>query len=603
MIQKLLEIIFNRENSEITMSKKPFHILSALLTVFTLQACLEDNTYIYETAPQHPPGGVDFIDTNLGEGISGTIEVTRAENESSFSSYMVRWGIGGAIAGNGGEFFIAKINKNRAAITYELPVNTVVTEGVDSIVVNSYNAKGESEPVATFIHNFVNIPPIADTRPRNFVSTDDEGTAKINADFSFDAANDESEIDYYYLRFAGADGCPLVERPVSAAYQAVGASISDIIDLDYPPNDATNLLILTGTEFGEYVEDDCSNYVSAPLDTWSYIDYTLPARMPASAVEVTDTSEGIDIELQIDVSPAQYEFDVEKYAVYLGECTYIDDIPKGGGSLTHQITYEQYMETDPLKPYDSYPYRLVTVTPVTATPDDAIDVPHGQDCPHFSQVEEDIDGVQGITYGKTYKENSGEWYLIYHVDQSEVDALMSHYDYVRDGLPYFATASDNWDAQCLQVSGASVSKISCNATDPSQRFRMVASENPERPDAFYIQSVVDGRCFNRSDEDIADAWSLVDCDNSRGQQMDLVYVAPTVEDPEAPPVSTYVAERKQILMRVSSADQSQQSCAESTSGQNNVFGNWDNCTATSGVYWQFWREAMPSERRSFNPAL
>lgn len=557
------------------MNIKPYYILSAIFLLFALQGCLEDNTYIYETPPQQSPVGVSFTDTSLGEGVGGSIEIERAVDESSFSSYLIRWGIGEVAAGNGAEYFIAKINKNRQGeiITHELAPNTPVPEGVDSIVVSAYNAKGESAPVSVLIDNFIGVTPSATTRPTNFVAEDQEATAQIVSDFSFEAAEDETDIEYYYLRFAGPDGCPLVGETAAPAYAAGSEPvIADLLDLGYPPNEATNLLVITGTEFGEYTEADCANYTKAPVDTWSVIDYNIQARMPPSAVAVTDIDEGVDIELQIDVTPAQYEFDVRHYSVYLGSCVHIADLPKGGGRLNYSLTYDQYMETDPFLPFDYFPNRQVIV------------ISDGEHC------------GQNPRLGANYEENSGEWYLIYHVNPSEVSSIISHYNGPRDGLPYNETGSNSWDAQCLQSTGLSVITTSCLAAEPSQRFRVVSAGDISNENAFFIQSLVDGQCFTRGDADTADAWSITDCNNSDSQKMDLVYIPAEGEEPGSS-ASFYRNDR--IVMRANRTGSEQQSCAASDN-TGEIFGTWDNCATASGTHWQFWPSAIPSARRGFN---
>ncbi|MCG8668315.1 MAG: hypothetical protein MI867_02795, partial [Pseudomonadales bacterium] len=142
------------------MNRKPIGYLAAVAATFVMQGCLEDASYRFETPPNAAPLAILFTDTSLGEGIGGAIEVTRAVDEASFSSYMIRWGTDGLPAGdasgtmlNGELNFIAKINKQRDEIIHYIPADTPIPEGVNSIVVSSHNALGESDFVAVDIDN------------------------------------------------------------------------------------------------------------------------------------------------------------------------------------------------------------------------------------------------------------------------------------------------------------------------------------------------------------------------------------------------------------------------------------------------------------------
>lgn len=551
------------------MNKKPLAILSATFATLLLQGCLEDNSYIYDTPPQFPPVAIIFEDTSLSEGIGGPIQVTRAVDESSFSAYIIRWGTGLVAAGNeqgimedGNLNFIAKITKDQPDIVHYLAPNTPIPPGVDSIVVSAHNALGESTLVAAEIINLVENPRTPETRASGFSATDSEPTARITADLAFTPALDQEDIEKYYIRYAGQDGCPLAGEPISSYPASDLPQISDFVEMGLPPNSATNLLIVSGGEFGEHAEDDCANYIAAPEGTWNDINYNLPATEKPSDVIVTDVDPGLAIDLEIHVAPAQYELDIRHYAVYLGEeenCTFIGNLPKGGGTIHHQLTFAEYNESIPhpnFSFYTIYPNRTVTV------------VSDGESCDQLSRL------------GKTYTENSGNWHLIHHVNGTETTEINNHYDSIQ--FEYHPDIFNDWDPQCVQVNGTDLEVADCNQGDGRQRFTVVSLEDPENSNLYTIQSLYNQNCFQRSADDGEHDWFLAPCDGGIGQSMEIT------------PDATDANHRKITAYRITSI--TDQSCATASSGRNDVYGTWNNCDATSDIQWQFWPKARPSDR-------
>ena len=560
------------------MNRKPFAFLTAIVAPLFLQGCLEDlQPPIYNSPPTSPPIAVEFVDTSLGEGIGGAIEITRAADESSFASYMIRWGTAGVPAGDaqgimldGNLNFIARVSKTRAEAVYYLPAETDIPEGVDSIVVSSYNPLGESGVVSVLIDNLIDLPRTPETRASNLTVSDSNEFAIIDASLSFESAFDESDINYYLLRYADDQGCPLPGEPAATYLAGETITISDQLYLGYPPYNARNLLLVTGNDLGEHTEADCNNYISAPEGEWNYIDYNQPAKEAPSALTIEDVNPELALSLEINVSPAQFELDIRHYSVYLGSgshCQLIGQLPKGGGTLTYELSHEEYSETEasPFNPaWVSYPNQIVTV------------VSDGENCFQFPQL------------SATYSEDSGIWHLIYLVEGEETTEINNHYDSI--DIPYDAAINEGWDARCMSVTGTAqdpapeLVTASCNRNDGRQRFAVVTTENSENPDLHTIVSLFNGKCFARTADDGEDNWLLEECDGANAlQHMEL----------ESDGVNL---DNKQIAVYRSAEETA---CAQTGSGRDDVYGEWGNCGATTGVYWQFWQQAMPSERQRF----
>ncbi|MCG8313976.1 MAG: RICIN domain-containing protein [Pseudomonadales bacterium] len=558
------------------MNQKPLAFVLATLVAVLLQGCLEIEPPVWTGKPPFAPLGVSFTDTSLGQGIGGAIEIVRAADESGLASYVIRWGIGGLPAGDedgnltdGSHNFIAQVNKDRADAVFYIAPNTPIPDGVDSIVVTSYNPLGESDDsVYVTIDNLVYIPRTPETRATELSVTDSDETARIYADIAFTPAANQDDIETYFLRYAGEDGCPIGGQTVAEFPATEAFSIAGAIDSGYPPNNATNLLVMSGNSDGEHGEDDCSNYLVAPGDSWNYINYDQPARFAPAAVSVTDVSDGLDVELIIDVEAAQYEIDIRHYSVYLGSggtCTLLGNLPRGGGTLTANVAYEDYALGVPsvFNPaWVTYPNQIITV------------VSDGENCNQYPQLT------------KTYTEFSGDWFLIYHVNPTEAPDIESHYD--RIDIAYDAAIYDDWNADCLQVSLADDTEVvvaACDKQVGQQRFRITSKGDAENLNDYVIQSLYNDLCFQRTNDEGEHDWQMAAC--NEGQSQTMTFTADATE-------TSYLK-----VSTTRTTDPAQSSCTIATSGRDDVFGTWNNCEATTDIFWQFWPQAMPSLRNRF----
>ncbi|MCG8669806.1 MAG: RICIN domain-containing protein, partial [Pseudomonadales bacterium] len=413
------------------------------------------------------------------------------------------------------------------------------------------------------IDNLIYVPRTPETRASNLSVTDNNVFAIIDADLSFDTATNQEDIEFYFLRYADENGCPIAGEPVETYLASDAVSISDSLYMDYPPNNATNLLLVSGNQDGEHAEADCANYISAPEGTWNQIDYNQPARFAPAAVTVTDIDPSLSLNLEIVVEPSQYELDIRHYSVYLGSgagCTLLGQLPKGGGTLSHPLSHEEYLvtESSPFFPdWVSYPNQIITV------------VSDGENC------------FQDPKLSRTYQEDSGVWHLIYLVEGEETSEINSHYNSIR--IPYDPAINPAWDATCMSLDGDNLVTAPCNKDDGKQRFIVRSAENPENVHQHVIESLFSQKCFQRTSAEGENDWLLADCDESSAQQMEL----------RSNGVDLF---NKKIAVNRNATEQS---CATATDGRDDVYGTWNNCDATSGIYWQFWQQAMPSDRQCF----
>lgn len=107
------------------------------------------------SVPRNPPASLNFTDTdflNYGK-IGGTVNVSKASDESDIDSYNIYFGISGTA--KYGTAPIKSLAKSGSDISFTLSENTAVPPGVTHLLAYSSNSKGEnSVPASASIRNY-----------------------------------------------------------------------------------------------------------------------------------------------------------------------------------------------------------------------------------------------------------------------------------------------------------------------------------------------------------------------------------------------------------------------------------------------------------------
>ncbi len=187
-----------------------FKLLPVILAAL-LQGCgVDENIAISEDLPLHKPEGVSFTDEDFTPAeVSGTIQVTRATDETAVSHYTLYWGTSSLekLESNA----IIKLAKDVDNLTYVLPTDTPWPEGARSMLVYTLNQYGEMNDGASSL--------IYDSgRPRyppGGISFDDDDTTAgvVNGTVTVNKAENESDIADYTVYWASSTTQKLSSTP------------------------------------------------------------------------------------------------------------------------------------------------------------------------------------------------------------------------------------------------------------------------------------------------------------------------------------------------------------------------------------------------------
>lgn len=392
---------------------------------------------------------------------------------------------------------------------------------------------------------------------------DISGTAIITT------ALDQSDIEFYRIRYADQNGCPISGEPL-VTLNATGAETlqANITSpqtqpggkLLAPPANATNLLVVSGNKYGEHTEENCANY--RRLSTaWNNINFSFPARYSASKVNVSDLDAGLNLNISVTVQPAINELDIRHYSVYVksystGQCTYLGQIAKGGGSLSYQMNYTTWRS---LLPANSDSATVIAIS-------------DGESC-------------NGYPYNiANLNENSGKWYQIYNMDPAGIKEITDAF-YLFPRIFDKSILSPDTYSSCIEADGDSLKLATCDPYNGGQRFSVV-SANQTNKHFHYIKALSNNKCFYRNDLGTEEAWKLTGCNNSEEQRMELKSTNNNYND-------------KKIAVANVVAGITNWSCATSHNTRTDIFGTWGNCNVGVGIFWQFWEGGYPSRTAQF----
>lgn len=525
---------------------RPIYAGLGLLAVMAITSCgPTDSEYRFRYRPITIPAQVAFTDSLPGHAFGGQITITRGHDDTYDSSaYILRWGLanGAEVLPDGGSTFITRIplvDSNQGdTLRYDLAAPRL-PDGVDKIVVYAANATGEALtgynlPVSNLIAN----PGAPTARAYGIAFTDDDPGLKVRGSGHVAAASSPStrpsNVTYFKVRYAGADGCPLSVSPV-ATLQMPNSSPDMILEFSIPSHrpaaNVHSIVAIAGNTHGEAYEADCSNYVRASLNR---IEEQANAPVPKRVLVSADTDPTEKLSVTITIEPDDERVVRDGYYVKWLR----------GDSCTASEEHIGFVsKSEPL----NNGVRTITFSNLSI-PENAggFAVSAGSPCRNTNPDYEKV----------AFNNIIGPWYQI------------------RLATP---SAGNNGD-ECIAASYSTDELVieGCNASKLEQRFEVTNIPVTGNDDFHQIRSLARNMCFYRSDSDESERWNLKPCDNSRNQQMEL--------KAESQDTRT----QKKIAVRKEIAGLTWWSCAWHPTWADRLVSTWGNCGATAyDIRWYF----------------
>lgn len=324
---------------------------ACLLGAVTLSGCKGADPTRYNAPPTSITEAVTFVDTIQGGGVGGTVTITRAADDNDASAYVIRWGNGDVPVElpAGQSNYIGSIPLTHTA-EQQLSFNFSVLsmpENANSVLVLTSNANGEATSGLSIpVENMIRHPLAPTAQARSLYFSDRGSNVAIFGELSLSTNYYEaSNVSFYNVRYAGADGCILPGEPVFTFRRSTGATHYRFNINRLPPKNATSLVVVTGNVYGEAYLDDCSGYVRSTPEPFNYIyPDTIPYHASRAAYFTgpdTDSTYRLSRTLVIEPSEDERDLSTGYYVNWRNPSGYssscgdrIAYFPKNGGSHT-----------------------------------------------------------------------------------------------------------------------------------------------------------------------------------------------------------------------------------------------------------------------------
>jgi hypothetical protein len=496
---------------------------------------------------------IEFEDKIQGEALGGTISVVRALDDSDASAYILRWGSNGAVAQTNDEFtsnFIHRfeITGGYTDVPYEyqlyIPTPPPVDLNIDSIMVFTTNTVGDNSiGIDVALNNLIEEPLAPIEHPVSVSFEDGDSRVTIQGTIEFQAAVDETSIDFYTIRYADESGCPLQSSAIAIIEQ--GQAYSYTLSARTAPSSARSFVVLASNQYGEAAETDCSEYSASDHTVFNQIVPSMQPYYMAKRVKLSsDSDDTSQFTATLEIQGGNDERDLSTgYYVNLlddstGECSnQIAYFPKIGKRLWHTFEFTSW-----LIPENTTNLLIST----------------GTEC-----------GFAGGEPHRVEINNSrGNWYLIKSVD---TELCLS----AEDSEPTEFPDNDGLSSHLRMVS--------CDAYDTAQRFtvsNLYLNDQPNSYVVYRVASVEKGGCLWRRDNAGEQEWQLMKaCDDSVETQIQIM----SRNDDNGRRNKTMAA-RNQISTDPD-APAWEYSCIVETGDK--LISGWNNCNASNWSLFNF----------------
>ena len=279
--------------------------------------------------PVNAAMSIAFQDTNLvANRLDGTVNITRAANESDVTHYVLYWGQ--SPNAKSVSTPITSLAKTGSNLSFTFPPETMRAASSSHLLVYTQNADGEMFTGASTILVDKGLPENA-AAAIAFTDNDLDG-GRLDGNVIVTKALIDRDISSYVLYWGSSESTKLSSRPFSRLLK--GGSLVTTIFRAVKPTGATHILVFTANEFGEM----------ATGRGVAIIDKGVPVNS-AVALSYTDT-ELIAGRLggTIFISKALNESDLTKYSLYWGKSptsklatTPFATLNKTGANLSHVL--------------------------------------------------------------------------------------------------------------------------------------------------------------------------------------------------------------------------------------------------------------------------
>lgn len=536
-------------------------LLPLLITPIVLTGCKGGNIQI---GPTDPPTSVakkiEFTDIIPGNAIGGFIKVTRADDDSDATSYIVRWGSSYAPAPTSEEFpsnFITRfaISAARTGEPYsqEIYVQAPPSElNIDSILVYTSNSAGEnSTGVGTELINVIDINEAPTVHPVSVTFNDSDDRVSIAGTVNFGAPVDETGITSYVVRLAGETGCPLQGNALGEVAQ--GSAYSLTVPARTVLSASRSIVVLAKNEFGEAYSDDCNAYAHSDPATFNSIvpsdqPYFMANRatfktatgMPTDA-QSADNDDSVRYHAYLTVQSSRDERDLGTgYYINLGDSDgncikpALAFLPPAGGNRI-----DQEVEID-------LPDMAANISKIL--------VSTGTECGFTANP-------NGPPHELALNNHLGDWYQIKSATSGQCLQVM-------DTEPTQIPDNDG-QSNDLRL-------VNCDAQNLAQRFSMQYMGGGNENYDYYVyrvRSEYNGGCLWRRTNTDAQEWQVKkDCSISElGTELQVIARS-----------STNGYRNKTLAVRDAATSPQQFSCAIETADR--LVSGWNNCAGSNSFF-------------------
>ena len=295
--------------------------------------------------PTNAATSVSFTDADLDGGqISGTVNITKASDESDLNDYVLYWGSDATTKQSGTA--IVSVAKSGSNLTYSMPTNTTIptSPAATHLLIFTMNNDGEMATGVSVAITDLGVPINAATS-MSFTDGDSDG-GEISGTLTITKSSDESDLTHYVL-YWGSDSSTKQSGTAITTIAKTGSNVTHNFSADTPiPTSpaATHLLVFTKNADGEMATG-----VSVAIT-----DVGVPANA-ATSVAFTDTDlDGSQLGGTVTISKASSEADVTHYVLYWGSNgttkqsgTPITTIAKTGSNVTYSVSADTSIPSGP----------------------------------------------------------------------------------------------------------------------------------------------------------------------------------------------------------------------------------------------------------------
>lgn len=530
--------------------------LTSLLT-----ACFDSDLFSrFSEVPDTIPQNINFYDEVNGANIGGKIVILPAEDESNIARYIARWGINGEVApADSGLFwngsnFIGDVSRERDNLEINVPYNTVIPDGINSIVVTSKNSLGETQYGASIaiLNNLENsdAPTAIVSEAPTFVDT--LNNSGISGLFYFKKVADEEQenVTRYVLRFT-AGSCPMSNVPVIAEVKAGDTSkmFGSLYQAELRgvavPRAATSITVIPANDAGE--SRPACNKLKVLALPWNKVGGGAWAYYPPKIISFSDTDDTYKVKGTVKFDRAERDDDVSSYLLCLSNS--FNPNSNMQGCAMYQSDWSDTVLAQTVRP--------------TSTTEIAIDLTDEQ-IRNYKYIlmtsSAGIDVLQGPGVLVHEIGETANWYQIQNVHTDECLERVVDND------------SETYDQ--LRVTA-------CDAYNVEQRFKLVT--NPLNDlDMYRIHALSDNKCISRSGAIGGDNFKLTSECWSNSEAVALEVKA---KDPKKP------TELK--IARLATGGVHAWSCLSSNSNDNGPTSLWHNCNGGDDIVWKFRKAGHP----------